>query len=272
MSLLEAFVLAIVQGATEFLPVSSSAHLILVPWWLGWEQAPLTYDVTVHLGTTLAVLGYFWHDWQRLAQAALRIVGQRKVNGPDEWLVVWLIVSTIPAVIAGLLLEDYFESVLSDPPLVAAMLLVTASLLVLSEQLSQQARSKSSDDLTFGDAVLIGLAQACAILPGVSRSGSTMSAGLLRGLTREAAARYSFLMSTPIILGAGLKQGLDILTGAEQGGDAGVLVVGFVVSALTGYACIAFLLGYVRRRSFYPFAAYCVAFSLITLAAIALRG
>lgn len=272
MNLLEALVLGLVQGAAEFLPISSSAHLVLVPWWLGWEGPPLIYDVTVHMGTTLAVLAYFWRDWLALAKAGWQLLRERAITTTEQYLLLFLILSTIPAMISGLLIKDVFESVFSDPSLVALMLLVTAALLTLSEYLSQNRaeQARPLEAITWRDAVGIGLAQAVAVIPGISRSGSTMAAGLTLGLSREAAARYSFLMSTPIIIGAALMQSLDVLSGevVVEGDMAGALVVGFMASALMGYASIAFLLRLVRGRSFYGFAAYCAAFGIISFLAI----
>jgi undecaprenyl-diphosphatase len=276
MNLLEAVVLGLVQGAAEFLPISSSGHLVLVPWWLGWEEPPLVYDVTVHLGTTLAVLAYFWRDWLALARAGWQLLREGAITTHEQYLLLFLILSTLPGIVAGLLIKDVFESVFSEPSLVALMLVVTAGLLSLSEYLSQHraTQARPLEAITLRDAVGIGLAQALAVIPGISRSGSTMAAGLSLGLSREAAARYSFLMSTPIIIGAGLVQGLDIVRGevALEGDMAGALLVGFISSALMGYLSIAFLLNFVRGRSFYGFAAYCAALGIISFIAIQVSG
>lgn len=274
MDILEAIILAIVQGITEFLPISSSAHLVLVPWWLGWDKPPLMFDVAVHLGTTVAVLWYFWQDWLQLIQAGLNIVKKRHIETTTEWLLIFLMIATIPAVLAGVLLESSFES-LTEPAYVAVALFITAALLTISQRIADAANiNRPLDSLNWRDAIAVGLAQALAIVPGISRSGSTIATGQLRNLSREAAARFSFLMSAPIILGAGVKQGLDVLTGSETvtGEMAVNMGIGFLVSAIVGYASIAFLLNYVRRRPLLVFAVYCVLFGSVSLIAIAIRG
>lgn len=272
MNLIEAFVLGILQGAAEFLPISSSGHLVLVPWWLGWDSPPLVYDVAVHVGTTTAIIIYFWQDWLRLLQAGLTALRQRTIRETEAKLLLFIIVGTLPAALAGMFLEDYFEETFSEPALVAAMLLVTAALLTISEQLT--ASQKDLDSMTWIDAILIGFAQAVAIVPGISRSGSTISAGLSRNINREGSAHFSFLLATPIILGAGAKKLLDILTGSERvDSDLGLaLFVGYISSAMVGYFCIAFLMNYLRQRRLYGFAVYCVTFGLVSLIAALIRG
>lgn len=272
MSILEALILGLLQGAAEFLPISSSGHLVLVPWWLGWDDPPLMFDVVVHVGTTVAIITYFWRDWLGLLVAGWQAIRERAITTPQQKILLFILLGTIPGVVAGLLLEDYFESVFSEPILVAGMLLVTASLLVLSETLAQG--GKPLDDLSLSDALIIGTAQALAIIPGISRSGSTIAAGLVRDFSRSDAARYSFLLATPIIIGAGAKQGLDVILGEAtlQSDMVGALVVGFLASALMGYACIVFLLALVRRQPLYGFAVYCVVFGLVSILAAASRG
>lgn len=269
MDLIEAIVLGILQGATEFLPVSSSGHLVLVPWYLGWDEPPLTFDVVVHLGTLTAVLVYFWRDWLTLIRAGWTALKTRSLHrNPDQdldaRLLVLLMVGTLPAALAGLLLESVFDQ-LSEPPVVAALLLVTAGLLVFSER--RLTANRSLGDLTLRDALTIGAAQAFAILPGISRSGSTIAAGIARGLPRASAARYSFLLGTPIILGTGSKQMLNLLLGVEPLGDgmALALVAGFASAAIVGYACIWFLMRLLQRRRLYGFAIYCAVFGTLSL-------
>lgn len=273
MSILEALVLGVVQGATEFLPVSSSAHLVMVPWWFEWDKPPLVFDIAVHLATALAVITYFWRDWLRLVAAGWAILRKRAITEPDEWLVILIIIATIPAAVLGYLFEDYFESTFSDVPMTAVQLLITAGILVVTEQYVTAVGAKTAEEQTWFDATIVGLAQAVAILPGISRSGSTIAAGLFRKVTRAEATRFSFLMSLPVILGAGVQQLLNVITGeiTVDGTLTTRIIVGFIASLVVGYASIAFLLGFVRRRKLYPFAVYCVAFSLITLAAIAIR-
>jgi undecaprenyl-diphosphatase len=265
LDLLRALVLGILQGATEFLPISSSGHLVLVPWWLGWDEPPLVFDVVLHMGTLVAVLVYFWRDWLTLLRAGLRALQHRTFQDPDARLLLLLIVGTIPAALAGVLLEGLFESAFSDPPLVAGFLLVTALLLFLCERAYTADRTLT--DLTSRDALIIGLAQAFAIFPGISRSGSTIAAGIWRGLPRGVSARFSFLLGTPIIAGAGAKQVLDLLTGSltiEQD-MAGPMIVGFLAAAVVGFGCIWFLLRLLQRRRLIGFAVYCAAFGALSL-------
>lgn len=267
MDLLKALILGILQGATEFLPISSSGHLVLVPWWLGWDESPLVFDVVVHLGTLVAVLVYFWRDWLTLLRAGFRVLQNRTLSDldPDARLLLLLAVGTIPAAVIGALLDDVFEAAFGEPRAVAAFLLLTAALLVFSER--RYAAHRTLHDLTPADALIIGAAQAFAIFPGISRSGSTIAAGMTRGLSRPLAARFSFLLATPIILGAGAKQAFDVLTGdVTVGSDlVGALVVGFVAAAVVGYASIWFLMRLVQTRRLYGFAAYCAVFGAVSL-------
>lgn len=265
MDLLRALILGILQGATEFLPISSSGHLVLVPWWLDWEKPPLMFDVVVHLGTMVAVLTYFWRDWLTLARAGVAALRTRTLQDPHARLLLLILLGTIPAALAGMLLEDEFEAVFAEPRAAATFLLVTAALLVFSER--RAVSDRSLDELRPADALVIGTAQALAILPGVSRSGSTIAAGLVRGLPRPSAARFSFLLGTPIILGAGAKQVLDALTGAEPVANdmLGALVIGFIAAATVGLLSIWVLLRLVQRWRLYGFAAYCATFGALSL-------
>lgn len=267
--LIEAILLGILQGATEFLPISSSGHLVLVPWWLGWEDPPLTFDVMVHLGTLVAVLAFFWRDWLTLLRAGWTALKTRSIQTSsdqelDARLLLLLIVASVPAALVGLLLESVFEEI-STPPVVAALLLVTAGLLVYSERHATSDRTLGS--FTLRDALTVGLAQAFAILPGISRSGSTIAAGITRGLPRREAARFSFLLGTPIILAAGGKQALDLILGNEPLGEgmALALLAGFLSAAIVGYACIWFLMRLLQRRRLYGFAIYCAVFGTLSL-------
>ena len=263
--LLEAIILGIVQGATEFLPVSSSGHLVLVPWWLGFDKPPLLFDVVVHLGTLMAVLVYFWRDWLTLVQAGLNALRNRTLQDPDARLLLLLAIGTIPAAIAGVLLDDVFEAAFAEPRAAALALLVTAGLLAMSERVYASTRTLS--DINLSDTLVIGVAQAFAIFPGISRSGSTIAAGMLRGLPRPAAARFSFLLATPIIIGAGLKQAFDVLTGSVTLTDdlVGPLIVGFLAAAVVGFVSIWFLMRLLQSRRLYGFAVYCAAFGTLSL-------
>ncbi|MCL7453883.1 MAG: undecaprenyl-diphosphatase UppP [Anaerolineae bacterium] len=255
MDILQAIVLGILQGATEFVPVSSSGHLVLVPWVLGWDSPGLVYDTVVHWGTLVAVVAYFWRDWWALIVAWLRGLVRWDWSEPEARLAWYLVLGTIPAVILGFFLEDFFESLFGQPAWVSFFLLVTAALLAISERLSS--RSRQIKDLRWPDALLVGLGQAAAIAPGISRSGATMAAGLLRGLERPAAARFSFLLATPIIFGAGLLQLADLVGTPDAMGLVPPLAAGFVAAALSGYVAIWGLLRFLQRGRLYPFAVYC---------------
>jgi len=298
-NLIQALFLGILQGATEFLPVSSSGHLVLVPWLLGWPAPGLAFDALVHWGTALAIVVYFWRDWVALVRAALRSLlvlvrprvrraqADESVSEPQavpirkscasvlwaqaEARLAWLILlGTLPGVLAGWLLEGLFEGLFARPVAAAAFLLVTAALLTASERFSR--RERGLDTLTWRDALLVGLAQALAILPGLSRSGATIAAGLARGLKREQAARFSFLLATPIILGAGLLKLGELAQVGGLAAQAPALVAGFLAAGLVGLGCIYFLLRYLQHRRLYPFAVYCAVAGLACLLVALVRG
>ena len=255
MSIFQAILLGIIQGATEFIPVSSSGHLVLVPWLLGWPEPGLAYDAFLHLATLIAVIVYFWRDIIELIGAWLRSWGHLTSMAPRERLAWLLIISAVPGALLGYFLDDLATQMFSSPRAVGIMLLVTGLLLTGSEQIGR--RIRDLNHLKLSDAIWIGIAQGLAIAPGLSRSGATLSAGLLCGLRRDEAARFSFLMGIPIILGAG---GLQIVKLGQAGlGDLGlgVLIAGLVAAALAGYLAIRFLLGYVRTHNLRPFAYYC---------------
>jgi undecaprenyl-diphosphatase len=266
LNLLKALMLGILQGATEFLPISSSGHLVLVPWWLHWQAPPLVFDVVVHLGTVLAVLIYFRRDWQSFARAGIFALRHHSTEDPDTRLLLWLALATLPAALAGGLFEHTFQAAFSDPPLVAAFLLVTALLLIVSEH--SYTAERTLHDLNTGDAFTIGVAQAFAIFPGISRSGSTIAAGIYRGMSRQDSARFSFLLGTPIIFGAGFRKILELLihhVGAGADVNTMSLVVGFVAAGIVGYASIWVLIRLLQRRRLYGFAVYCAAFGTLSL-------
>jgi len=270
MSWIQALLLGLLQGVTEFLPVSSSGHLVLVPWLLGWPAPTLAFDTLVHWGTAAAVVGYFWRDWLELLQGAWEALRSRSLDDPRARLLLWLVIGTLPAALAGWALEDFFEGMFGRPAAAAGFLLVTASILTLVESGSR--RDRSLAQMTWLDALLVGLAQAAAILPGISRSGSTIAAGMARGQERQHAARFSFLLSTPIILGAGLLQVADLLGSGSLSAQLPLLLVGFLAALLAGLACIHFLLRYLQRRSLYPFAIYCAFVGLGGLVVALVRG
>lgn len=257
MSLLEAIVLGLVQGLTEFLPISSSGHLVLVPYVLGWDHPSTSFDLVMHAGTLTAVIFYFR---QELASIVMAFVRSTPEGAPERRLGLMLAIGTVPAVIAGLLLERTFESFFANPTEVAGFLLVTGVLLIVtgiiveSAELSGRPR-RGIGKLRVQDALVIGTMQAGAIAPGISRSGATIAAGLFLGFDRDSAARYSFLLSIPIIAGAVV---FDLRHGfSGTGASIPVLFSGFAAAALSGYVAIKFLLGYIRRHSLKIFAYYC---------------
>ncbi|MBX3000468.1 MAG: undecaprenyl-diphosphatase UppP [Caldilineaceae bacterium] len=266
--LIQAIVLGLVQGATEFIPVSSSGHLVIVPWLLGWEKPSLLFDTVLHWGTLLAIALIFWRDFLNIIVASLRSIGERSLVDPNARLGWYIVAGSIPAALTGLLLKDQIEDLFASPTAAGAFLLVTAALLIGSEQLARQHhRRKTTDMLTWTDAIVIGLAQAIALAPGISRSGSTIAAGLARGVRREDAARFSFLLGTPAFLGAGLLALGDALASdpAVVAAQLPMLLVGFVFSALSGFVAIRFLLAYLRNRTLYVFAVYCILMAIVVL-------
>jgi undecaprenyl-diphosphatase len=269
-TVIQALVMGIVQGLTEFLPVSSSGHLIIVPYLLGWNDPfidSLVFSVMLHMGTLLALLIYFRADWLRLIPAWFASIRDRSLAAdPDRRLAWLLLAATVPAVIAGLLLNDLAETKFRSPNLVAITLVIGAAILWLAERLAT--RSKSIADLGLVGAVGIGVAQAIALVPGISRSGISISAGLYFGLTRESAARFSFLMATPITAGAGLFEVRKIVTG-EAGVDVsmGPLVVGMVAALIAGLIAIAGLLRFLRTNSTTVFVVYRLILAAVVLVA-----
>jgi len=261
----QAVLLALVQAVTEFLPVSSSGHLILVPRLLGWSDQGLEFDIATNSGTLLATLVYFRGDLARIARgllASLRSAGAGACE-PDARLGWALLLGTVPAGIAGLLVEDWVSTYARDPHLIAGTAIVYGLLLGLADRLGR--RTRPLPDLGRRDGLLIGCAQALALVPGTSRSGVTMTAALGLGATREAAARFAFLLAVPIGLLVGAKQLFDALRGVPLGVPLDALVVGIAVSALAGWAVIALLLGWLRRRSLLVFVVYRLALGAFLL-------
>ena len=261
MTIIQAVILGIVQGLTEFMPISSSAHLIIIPWLFHWDDPGLAFDIALHLGTLVALLWFFYADWVRLIRAAITGIIERKVgNDPYRRLALLLITGTIPGIIAGILAESKIEELFHKPDTphsleaMTAMAIVIALLGVALFAAERTARhQRDLDHIKFKDAVLIGLAQALAIFPGVSRSGSTITAGLALGLRREVAARFSFMLAAPIVAGAGLK-GLfnvygELKTEAMAQSELVLFAIGFIAAAVSGYLCIKVLLRYLQRKS-----------------------
>lgn len=258
MSLIQSLLLGIVQGLTEFLPVSSTAHLILVPWLLGWSIDPNTafvFDVLLQWGTLAAVIVYFWKDLGAIARAVVNGLIQRQPFNTTEARLGWLIVvATIPAVIIGLVFKDFVEGLHRNPVVVAGILLGAAVLIFGSESLGK--RTRTIESLTWVDAVIVGSSQALALLPGVSRSAATICGGLIRDLERPAAARFSFLMSIPVMLGAGVLAIKDLVDVPNYTAYLPPLVVGFVASAIVGFFSIHWLLGFLAKRPMNVFGWY----------------
>jgi undecaprenyl-diphosphatase len=253
-----------VQGATEYIPVSSSAHLVLVPWIVGWPDAPFSFEVLVQWGTLIGVFVYFWRDLWSIFSGLVRGALQGRPFADADARLGWLIVlGTIPAVIFGLLLKDAFEAAFSQPMLAAALLLVTGLMLAGAEHFGRMRRDLTQ--VRWFDALIIGFWQVAALLPGISRSGATISGAVVQGFDRVSAARFSFLLSIPALLGAGVLEIYDLAGQGRLLSELPVLGVGFLAAAISGYLCIRWLLAFVKRHSLYPFAAYCVAFGVLSL-------
>jgi undecaprenyl-diphosphatase len=261
-SMLQDAILGIVQGLTEFLPISSSGHLILIPWLLNWADPGLTFDIALHVGTLIAVVLYFWRDWLTLIRKGL--LDYRSTEGKLFW---YLVVATIPGALCGYLLEKKAETIFRSPALIATMLIIFGLVLYFADRKGKQ--NIDVNGITLKTSLFIGLAQMLAIIPGVSRSGITMTTGLLLGLTRSSAARFSFLLSTPIIFGAALVKMPRIIANPSMV-DIN-FIIGVVASFITGIATIGFLLRYVQTKSFQPFVWYRILLGLVVIGFVLLR-
>lgn len=274
MSLLQAILLGIVQGLTEFLPISSSAHLVLVPFLLGWkipENQAFIFNVLVQDGTLLAVIIYFWKDLIAIISGFLRALFRGKpfedANARMGW---YLILATIPAGLFGLAIKKTVEAAFASAVATALFLLVTAGLLFLAEWIGK--RTRTLESFNWLDALWMGLFQAISIFPGVSRSGSTITGGLIRNLDRPSAARFAFLMSIPVMLAAGLLESLDLVKSPDLVSQIPNVAAGFIAAAIVGYFAIRWLIGYLMRHSLKVFAIYCIVFSALTLIVAYVRG
>lgn len=247
MDIVQSAVLGLVQGMGEFLPVSSSAHLVLVPWIFKWQDPGLTFDIALHAGTLIAVILYFWKDWLRLISAGLTKPKER--DGKLFW---YLVLATIPGAAAGYLLENKAETVFRNPVLIAFMLILMGGMLYLVDRKSK--KQIDVEHITFKTSFLIGVSQALAIIPGVSRSGITMTMALALGMTREGAARFSFLLSAPVIFGAAVIKIPKII--ANPSIIDAPFIIGMVVACISGIAGIGFLLRYLQTKTFLPFVLY----------------
>ncbi len=280
---LQAILLGIVQGLTEFIPISSSGHLIIIPWLFHWNDPTLEslpFDVALHLGTLLAVLIYFADDWLRMIRGFIASVIERKIGDNEDRRLAWLlIIGTIPGGIVGALAEGPITELFHKPGIeptataMIAMAIIIALLglaLFIAERVARHLRGMSA--LTLRDSILIGLAQAFAIFPGVSRSGSTITAGLALGLERPTAARFSFLLSAPIIAGAGLKSLYDIYKERPSADALTLFPIGFIAAAISGYLTIRFLLRFLQSHSTDIFVYYRWALALLIIVVALLRG
>jgi undecaprenyl-diphosphatase len=267
MTTFQALVLGLIQGLTEFLPISSSAHLALAPWFFGWPDPGLAFDVALHFGTLIAVLWYFRDEWGKLISAAISIVRNRRVQTVEEKRVVFLIIATIPGAIGGLLLEKKAETAFRAPALTATTLIVMGIVLWAADRFSRMDRSITG--MRWLDALLIGISQVFALIPGVSRSGSTITTGRLLKLDRQSAAVFSFLMSMPIIAAAVVLKGPSVL---RSGGFSAPLIVGVLAAAISSWLAIAILLRYVTRHSYGIFALYRVLLGIVVLFVLYSRG
>ena len=256
---IQALVMGLVQGLTEFIPVSSSGHLVLVPWLFGWKDPfinSVAFSVVLHMGTLVALLAFFWTDWLTLIPAGLAAIRDRSIKGdPNRKMALLLLVATIPAVIAGPIFESKFEDLVREPARIALMLCVGAAILWLADRWGSKLRDEPS--LSFRESLALGLAQVIALVPGISRSGISISAGLFMGLNREAAARFSFLMATPVVGGAGIWEARKFLTHeAGPNPEINVIVIGFFAALISGFVAIRFMLEFLKRQPLTAFVLY----------------
>lgn len=282
MGLIQAVILGIIQGLTEFIPISSSAHLIIIRWLLGWStENPglgVALDVALHLGTLLALLAYFWRDWYDMISGYLRITRLSAFRSHDvsvpatdsRAFLLWpVIFACIPAGIAGIAFEDLAANVFRMRPFLLAGALIGLGLLMLLADVTGR-KTRSLNSVRFADWMIVGLAQALAIIPGVSRSGITITAGLFTGLEREAAAKFSFFLGTPIILGAALYEIPNLFKQQLSATDLASVAIGVLTSTVVGYLCIGYLLRYLEKRSTGVFVLYRVLLGSILLITYAL--
>jgi undecaprenyl-diphosphatase len=274
-TVVQALIMGIVQGLTEFLPVSSSGHLILVPYLFGWDDAFITslaFSVMLHIGTLIALLAYFRADWLRIIPAGLVALRDRSFAGDPDRKLAWLLVAaTIPAAVVGFLFSDIFETSIREPALVVVTLVVGGLILWVADAVGPETRTV--EGMTFPIATGIGAAQALALIPGISRSGISISAGRFAGLDRPSAARFAFLMATPITAGAIVFEARKLLTGeAGVQVEIGALVVGLLASTIAGFAAIHFMLRYLRTRSLRIFVWYRFALAAVVVGVFVARG
>jgi undecaprenyl-diphosphatase len=285
MLIIQSIVLGIVQGLSEFIPISSSAHLVIIPWLLGWTDPALTgltFDVSLHIGTLIAVLAFFASDWVRIIGAWFKSVFEFKIgDDPDRRMAWYILLACVPGGFSGFLLESKIGRAFHSNPIpmssmlfMAAAIALLAALLLLADKMAKHI--KPFGKIKALDALYIGIAQAFAVIPGVSRSGSTITAGLALGLEREAAAKFSFLLSAPIIAGAGFKSLLELFsqvkTGAISHSELVIFPAGFLAAAVSGFFCIKFLMGYLKKHSTSVFVWYRFALAIFVAVVAIVRG
>ncbi len=275
MPIFEALILGLVQGLTEYIPVSSTAHLLIIPWLLGWQldaQATFVFTILIQWGTLVGVLIYFWRDiWAIVREVLNGLIKRQPMGTPNARLGWWIVVATLPAVAGGVLLKPAVEVLYTQPIVIAVILMAAAGLMYVAERFGK--RTRQIESMTAVDAGLIGTWQVLALFPGVSRSSATVSGGMLRNFNRAEAARFSFLMSIPALLGAGVVAIKDLLE--VQGllsTLAAPLAAGFVVAAISGYASIRWLLGYLKTRPLNVFTFYRLAFGALIIIVALSRG
>ena len=274
MTLIQSIILGIIQGATEFIPISSSGHLVLIPHLLGWDipaQDAFIFNVLVQVATLLAVLAYYGQDFMVIGKSLIEATFKTKdFNDPNTKLGLYLILATIPAGLVGILLNGLIEDAFGSPRTTAIFLFGTAILLVIAER-SGRRKEKSLDHFNWKDALWIGCFQTLALFPGISRSGATITGGMLRNLGRRASARFSFLMAVPIMLAAGSKALFEFIRLPNTTENFPSLFVGCIFAAVVGYLSIRWLLNFLSHRSYYTFAIYCVIFASINIAVSLIR-
>jgi undecaprenyl-diphosphatase len=274
MTIFQSILLGIVQGLTEFLPISSSAHLVIVPYLFNWEipagQA-FVFDVLIQVATLIAVFVYFWRDIVEIVKAVVQGLIHKAPFATAPARLGWLLLlATVPAGLFGLVLKDAVESAFGSPRITALFLFVTAGLLVIAERVGK--RNRDLENLNWKDALWVGFFQAASVFPGISRSGATITGGMTRDFQRPPAARFSFLMSIPIMLAAGLLASVDMIKISNIEASLLVFIPGFIAAAVTGYLAIRWLLRYLIQHTLYDFAIYCAALGLITLVISFVRG
>ncbi|MCC6544365.1 MAG: undecaprenyl-diphosphate phosphatase [Nitrospirae bacterium] len=260
----QAIILGLIQGLTEFLPVSSTAHLILAPWILGWDDPGLAFDVVLHLGTLTGIIAFFWKDFYNILLGMMSgIVFRKSYSGTDGRLGWYIIIGTIPAGVAGLLYKDKIETVLRNPRVIGISLILFGLILLWAEVVGRKKRRM--DHLNIVDAIVIGCAQAIALIPGVSRSGITITAGLFRNLERAAAARFAFLLSTPIIMAGGLLSSMDVYKEGLPQEMYMTFAAGFAASAISGFLAIKYMLVFLSRQKVNIFVYYRIVLGILIL-------